>query len=1242
MSAAKLLALERRMQRIQPPPAPPKKPTPAPISLPESPPTKSTGQDSRFATPTKSTGSVSEAELVEAHAHALLTSADTDVKNTIGVDEFVKFVTASPTLLDILKLAADLRAKPASSPIALPESLLTRITAAAQDSLFATPTKSLVNSPFAKAISPSTMVQSRRRSLLSTEVAQLPETRKLRNCRAQDEHDLFSMQLSSARIVEDLLQRAGDEARWRRQRNELIRGWLSLVSAALCGQAKMRAHDLNLRAGWHALRQHARSWLERRRVSDGCRRLFIRALDACRARALRRWRERRVLWRANQIRLHLAIKLWCQRSPAPALRRWQTFVYERFILRHGLCTWRRWQSRRAINSWASHVWQVRLLRQLGRKALTAILHRRSRCAFNSWVGHASTSAEACQALGRGGAVSVLGGQRRAFHSFHIAAAQRRAALGALYRGAAALVHRSLTVSWKSLRAWRANCRHAIALMRNAHHALLHRQSRRAWNRWSDACHLRRVDLNLLRKGASVFSRRLERRLWNELKAKSASHRRRCHLMQLTIAKLVHLRLVRAWHVWRPASVEGQLQMRRVAASVGQWQRRGARSACLQWCSVGRMRTIIRRGASGLLARALRRACNSWHAVAQARMRGIRLLRRGIMAFANGLKRRMWNHLTEAASQARRHRQLIADARSRLGRQGVSRALASWAAAAGLRGQQSIIVLRALGSWEQRQLRRACNSWHAAAQARMRCIRLLRRGIMAFAYGLKRRMWNHLAARAALSRQQRALFPIALGRLYSRGRTRAWNAWVCATSGRQREQRRLWNACLEWQRRGMRQPWFHWRYVSRMRTKGLVALRNLAGRQARRAFNSWLAFWLRVTRAVRNLALSRGGFRFGKQRRAMNTWTAFQSSRVAIAAKLYMSAASLVLAQHARAFRTWRALLHGRKRTCLLHVLLRRSQSRRAVALLFRVWRVASLAQSTLRKIAVRRGSQARWPRREALRTAMLTWKNQLRKGYKLIASTALRENDELRSQLRAAASQRLAAAAAASERAKDALSATIDELSTMRAENDALHRQLGALEKRLATSAAAADATASVLEQRTLDAERASKAHAQRAAQLRAELERSQRELLATKAGAEAAASLSPVSRPTSASRGWRTTFSPDWKKDADASEWLEKRNALVAQTMASPAQKSPIRRSLPTSPTRSHTRTPSEYRMRKNELEHGRSLPGDPTTTVAYRSGFAWSQYAFDGPTLAMQLKEDEEAEEARESRQATPRHGV
>ena len=510
--------------------------------------------------------------------------------------------------------------------------------------------------------------------------------------------------------------------------------------------------------------------------------------------------------------------------------------------------------------------------------------------------------------------------------------------------------------------------------------------------------------------------------------------------------------------------------------------------------------------------------------------------------------------------------------------------------------------------------------------------------MAFANGLKRRMWNHLAARAALSRKQRALFPIALGRLYSRGRTRAWNAWVSATSGQQREQRRLWNACLEWQRCGMHRPWFHWRYVSRMRTKGLLALRNLAGRQARRALNSWLAFWLRVTRAVRNLALSRGGFRFGKQRRAMNTWTAFQSSRVAIASKLYMSAASLVLAQHARAFRTWRALLHGRKRTCLLHVLLRRAQSRRAVALLFRVWRVASLAQSTLRKIAVRRGSQARWPCREALRTAILTWKNQLRKGYKLIASTALRENDELRSQLGAAASQRLAAVAAASERAKDALSATVDELSTMRAENDALHRQLAALEKRLATSAAAADATASVLEQRALDSERASKAHAQRAAQLRAELERMQSELLATKARAEAAASLSPVARPTSASRGWRTTFSPDWKKDADASEWLEKRNALVAQTMASPAQKSPIRRSLPTSPTHSHTRAPSEYRMRKNELEHGRSLPGDPTTTVAYRSGFAWSQYAFDGPTLAVQLKEDEEAEEASVSRQASP----
>ena len=35
---------------------------------------------------------------------------------------------------------------------------------------------------------------------------------------------------------------------------------------------------------------------------------------------------------------------------------------------------------------------------------------------------------------------------------------------------------------------------------------------------------------------------------------------------------------------------------------------------------------------------------------------------------------------------------------------------------------------------------------------------------------------------------------------------------------------------------------------------------------------------------------------------------------------------------------------------------------------------------------------------------------------------------------------------------------------------------------------------------------------------------------------------------------------------------------------------------------------------MLKQELEAGMALPGDPTTSVAHRSAFAWTQHAFSG----------------------------
>ena len=93
--------------------------------------------------------------------------------------------------------------------------------------------------------------------------------------------------------------------------------------------------------------------------------------------------------------------------------------------------------------------------------------------------------------------------------------------------------------------------------------------------------------------------------------------------------------------------------------------------------------------------------------------------------------------------------------------------------------------------------------------------------------------------------------------------------------------------------------------------------------------------------------------------------------------------------------------------------------------------------------------------------------------------------------------------------------------------------------------------------------------------------------------------------------------FSPDWSVDADAKGWHDSRHALIGRTAAvhrpwartTPKPETPTRRQ----PLELSTTT-TEYRARKKELEHGRALPGDPSTTVAYRSAFAWSQHGFAG----------------------------
>ena len=96
---------------------------------------------------------------------------------------------------------------------------------------------------------------------------------------------------------------------------------------------------------------------------------------------------------------------------------------------------------------------------------------------------------------------------------------------------------------------------------------------------------------------------------------------------------------------------------------------------------------------------------------------------------------------------------------------------------------------------------------------------------------------------------------------------------------------------------------------------------------------------------------------------------------------------------------------------------------------------------------------------------------------------------------------------------------------------------------------------------------------------------------------------------------------SPDWSSDADAKGWQDSRQALLGRTAAvhkpwarSPRAATPTRH-VPLDPTGMLSTT--EYRARKKELEQGREQPGralagDLSSTLAFRTGLAWSQHAF------------------------------
>ena len=447
------------------------------------------------------------------------------------------------------------------------------------------------------------------------------------------------------------------------------------------------------------------------------------------------------------------------------------------------------------------------------------------------------------------------------------------------------------------------------------------------------------------------------------------------------------------------------------------------------------------------------------------------------------------------------------------------------------------------------------------------------------------------------------------------------------------------------------------------------------RGRRRAFNSWLRFRREHKLAIGRLRTAIGGFRFGKKRRGWNSWGAYLREREAQLAKLRAAFAY----RFVRAMRSWVRAMRVRHRVAALVQMKLYVVCQIGTSACFRLWYLACLskrrawrgrsrATKLARRVVERLG-------RMTLQGALRLWKVHVKRAAAQTAMGLRQQIDELTSRLEA--SSAVAATVPGLTAERDALHAQLLEeqarghaqqgmLTNLRAETDELRAELHSAKRQAANAAAGVPELAAerdALLTKLADARSEATAARADADGLRVELERVRQQLLELQAqraadllaakrmsapsppletpslSATARAALSreaspprsngnsnpgsrrspaalrsparsparsPSPRPTAASRGWRMQYSPDWRTDGDAQGWQDSRKALIGRTAAVHHPWATIN-------------SPSEYRRRKKALEDGRAMPGDPTTSVAHRSAFAWTQHSFEAPSITM-----------------------
>ena len=530
------------------------------------------------------------------------------------------------------------------------------------------------------------------------------------------------------------------------------------------------------------------------------------------------------------------------------------------------------RAKRALQMIRAGIARAKIVNQMRRKALFAMLHLCTRRAMNAWQ-HACFEAHERRVFLRRAVVSML--------------------LSQLRRGLNA---------WKEARSMWAESRRKLGVAAREWGG---GKLRACWSSWLELA----IDRQRLR--SAVVSFRAPHvlrafRSWTSLVADAA---RRARLLGHGASALRHLSLRRGLNTWIEMRVLLAVAKRRLGSAGREWRGGKVRACWFTWVEAAEERRRLINAVAGFVSPALFHALRSWMGQAQVARYAQGLMRRAAHGLGHpGLVRalRAW---VDASASAKRLRRRMHTAASALMHRGRVRALRTWRSTtlcvSGLR-QFGLAMMhrrtrRGLNGWKQSTAeavtrlrllrvsfssmrlsgqRKALNGWMAMAAVRGRSRRRLKAAAMEWGGGRRRAAW---ASWLELM-YERGLMARASSGFAHPGKRRALLAWAAAASSDANATRIAKSAARAFRHTNLIRGYNTWKALSSGRRRALTNLKRAVSAfrhaKTRRCLNSWSEVSTGRRAALLNLHRAVNAFRFGKLRRGLNSWmgTAAEAAR----------------------------------------------------------------------------------------------------------------------------------------------------------------------------------------------------------------------------------------------------------------------------------------------------------------------------------------------------------------------------